>query len=260
MRYRLWWLITFTVVALYAYAPVVQAIDDRPVFVSVDTLSPFLYQDKEGIKGPVYELSRVIFNRMGRDVNIELYSFPLIIRYLEEGSVDGVLMIYRNTERQKFILYPDEPLWESAICIYVKRGREFNFRTVADLYGKRVGNRTDFFVSDEFTRAVNQNLLVLDEARELSFNLKKLLAGRIDCYVGDVGHTHYMIDKLDMGNEVVELLPPLVPKAGLYMALSKKGTRIKDKGAFLKLLDQAIREVKKDGTYKAFENEYLSGK
>lgn len=257
MRLKVGWII---IISLWAYlppiVPALHAADEPPVFVCVDTLYPFLYRDNEGAKGPLYDISLVIFKRLNLQAKIELYSFPLIIRYLQEGTVDGVLMLYKNVDRESFILYPELPLWESSINVYVRRGGEFGFRSVEDLYGKRVGNRTDFFISDAFNKAVKQNRLVLDEAREVVFNLKKLLAGRIDCYIGDSWATEYFIDHLDLGKEIVALSSPIVPNAGLYLAITKTGKRIKDKKGFISDLERVIHDVREDGTLRRIEADY----
>lgn len=224
------------------------------VFVCIDSMYPILYHDKGVIKGPLYEISKIVFNRLKTEVTIEILSFPLILRYLKEGNADGVLMIYKNEERKAFLLYPDMPLWDADINVYVKKGNEFTYRTVEDLYGRRVGNRTDFFVSDLFSKAVKENLLILDDAREPGFNLKKLQAGRIDCYVGDSWSTDFMIEQLDLENEIVALPTPIVPNTGLYMAITLNGHRIKEKKQFVDRLSDVIREMKKDGTLKRFDN------
>jgi len=51
--------------------------------------------------------------------------------------------------------------------VFVKKGREFDFNRIEDLYGKTVGIQRGWFVSDEFDKAVSEEKSLLMRQRRM---------------------------------------------------------------------------------------------
>lgn len=231
--------------------------DDTLVFAGIDSTIPFSYKDNGGYKGIFCDITDEIIRRLNVDAKVELLSFALILRYLKDGTVDGCFMLYRNKERESFALFSDQPVLRSSINVYVIKGQEFPFQSVKDLFGKRVGKQANFFTSKEFVDAVDTRRLVLDEARTCELNLKKLIAGRIDCYVGGAIGTYHSIKELGVAGQVVPLSTPLVSGMETYFAISKASKRLTMKTTFMERLNMVIHDMYEDGTIQRIEDGYL---
>ena len=167
-------------------------------FTGPQNVIPFAYGNQGVITGYDYEIFMEIMKRAGLDVKVELLPFNRIWSYLLNGSVDGTFMIFYKENRKKHIVYCKEPMHRAIYHLIVKKGNEFPYESLKDLYGKRVGNQMGFFVSEEFQQAVKENKIILDEALSVEMNLNKLMAGRIDCFISSVRLLRYYVKK--MGN------------------------------------------------------------
>lgn len=231
--------------------------DGTLVFVGIDGTIPFSYKENGNHHGIFCDIAGEIIRRMKVDAKIDLLSFALITRYLKDGAVDGCFMIYHNKERETYLMYARTPVLRSSINVYVKKGHGFDFESVTDLYGKRVGKQSNFFTSKAFVTAVENKRFILDEARTCEFNLKKLMAGRIDCYVGgDIG-TRHSIKKLGLKGQVVALPTPLVYPMETFFAISRFSKKIQQQKIFIDTVDRIIREMYEDGTIQRIEASYL---
>lgn len=226
------------------------------VFVGIENSVPYSY-DEDGVrKGILYDSIAEIVRRLGIEAKIELVPFNRMLHVLQNGTADATFMIYRNKEREKYLLYSRLPMSESSINVYTRRGKEFAVNDVKDLYNKKVGKQSGFFISAEFDQAARAEKFTVDEAVHGDANLKKLVSDRIDCYVGGLQMSRYYIKRLKLQGQISELTPPIVSGVQTYFALSKAGSRIKNKKAFLKKINETIKALYKDGTFERIQNSY----
>lgn len=233
--------------------------EEEPIVIAgLDNYPPISFRDNGECKGILSDICKELLRRMNVDAKLTLLSVPLLLRNLENGQVDGAYMLFFNKEREKFLLLSALPLMTSSINVYTKRGYEFEFHSLKDLHGKQVGKQNSLLISDAFNTDVKNGWIILDEAREVEFNLKKLLAGRIDCFLGGNLGTRYQLNFLGIHNQVTELPNPIVPDLKLYFGLSKAGTRIKNKEGLMKKANLVIREMHEDGTIQYIQDLYLN--
>ena len=232
--------------------------DDTLHFVGVQNIIPFAYEEEGVKKGIDYEVFMEISKRMGFTAKIELLPWKRIWESLKKGSIDGTFEIYFNKKREEFIIYAKNPMRYSVINVFVNKGSEFEFRNVNDLFGKKVGKQSAFFISPEFEQAVKSKKIVLDEARDVDRNLKKLISKRIDCIVSNPQIVRFYMKKLGLQDKIVELPVPLVPGQKIHLALSKKGKNIKDKLQFMEEISKTLKEIHLDGTFQKISDKYLN--
>ena len=231
--------------------------DDTLHFVGVQNIHPFAYEEEGVKKGIDYEVFIEISNRLGFTAKIEFLPWKRAWESLKNGSIDGTIHIYFNKNREQFLIYSKIPMRYSAIYVFVNKGHEFEFRNVNDVFGKTVGKQSGFFISHEFEQAVKSKKIVLDEARDVDRNIKKLMFKRIDCLVSNPDIVKFYMKKLGLQDEIVQLPVPLVPGQKVHLALSKKGKNIKDKLQFMAEINKTIREIHADGTFQKISDKYL---
>lgn len=226
-------------------------------FVAIENIVPFSYEEGGQIKGIDYEFFMEISKRVGFTPKATLAPFKRTLHLLETGTTDGSFQIYYKKEREEFLIYSEIPMHYSNVMVYVKKDDDFIFNKIEDLYGKKVGIQSGFFISPEFQKAVDEKKIVVDEARECEMNLKKLVSGRIDCFISSSQLAMFFINTLGFQEKIKELPTLLVSTKGTYLALSKNGKNIKDKSEFIKKINAAMKEITEDGTYEKIENKYL---
>ncbi|MBT8368417.1 MAG: transporter substrate-binding domain-containing protein [Deltaproteobacteria bacterium] len=231
--------------------------DDTLHFVGLQNIIPFAYEEEGVKKGIDYEVFIEISKRMGFTAKIEFLPWKRIWEYLKKGSIDGTFQIYFNKKREEFIIYSKIPMRYSTINVFVNKGHEFDFRNISDLFGKTVGKQSGFFISPEFEQAVKRKKIILDEARDVDRNIKKLILKRIDCLVSNPNIVRFYMKKLGLQHEIVELPVPLVPEKKVHLALSKNGKNIKDKLPFMEEINKTIKEIHGDGTLQKISDKYL---
>jgi polar amino acid transport system substrate-binding protein len=231
--------------------------DDTLHFVGLQNIIPLSYEEEGVKKGIDYDVFMEISKRLDFTAKIEFLPWKRIWESLKKGSIDGTITIYFNKKREEFVIYSKIPRY-SAINVFVNKGHEFDFRNVNDLFGKKVGKQSGFFISHEFEQAVKRQKIILDEARETDRNIKKLISKRIDCIVSSPLIAKFYMKKLGLQDEIVQLPVPLVPEKKVHLALSKKGKNIKDKLQFMEEINKTLKEIHLDGTFQKISDKYLN--
>ncbi len=219
---------------------------------------PYSYEENGEFKGLSLDIIKEIEKRMNIEFSIEAYPFKRILNYLKSGAIDINYGTYFKKDRETFLLFTKYPIMYSRSSIFVKEGNEFDYRGIQDLYGKRVGRRSGWFITKDFDTAVKNNKIRLDETSNVVQNLKKLDLGRIDAYIGTYLTTMYHIDKMGLKGKIVALPKDVKEKQKIYITISKKAKNIRDKAEFANRLNQVIKEIHEDGTYDKLYERYIN--
>jgi polar amino acid transport system substrate-binding protein len=111
-----------------------------------------------------------------------------------------------------------------------------------------VGKNAGFFVTKEFEEAVKAGKITVDEQVSSELNLKKLAAGRIDCYVSNLHSAMWAAKQLGMLDQIAPLPQPFAEKKGTFFAVSKKSKNIADKEGFMAKINDELAKMHADGT------------
>lgn len=214
---------------------------------TVDCFPPFAYIEQGRLTGVdidvVYEMAR----RLELQVEIKAYPWVRVIESVKNGTVNGGFAAFETEERKTFCLYTGILHFEE-LHVFVKKGNEFPFAHIEDLYGKIIGKEIGVFISDEFEQAVKEHKIQVEEVTDTDMlNLKKLSLERIDAIIGDFGVTSYHAKQLGIGKEIVSL-GPIYEKQAAYLILSKKSA-LPHKAELQQKMKATLTEIWEDGTY-----------
>ncbi|MBI9085742.1 MAG: transporter substrate-binding domain-containing protein [Desulfobacterales bacterium] len=225
-------------------------------FVGIDKIEPMSWNAQGEARGFICDIVKEIGRIAGFKSEISLLPFKRALKTLQEGRTDGMISLHYKKGREAFALYPREPLYKTKFCIFVKEGKGFPFSGIKDLYGKRVGKMSGWFLGNEFDNAVKHGKIVLDETTLLESNIRKIVAGRIDAYLGTYFATSYEIKNLGLKDRIVAL-PDSIKEESVYMVISRNGNTIKDKTGFLKRLDAAVEFARDEGVMDRLTDKYI---
>lgn len=226
-------------------------------FVTDDDFPPFGFVEDGVSKGIDYDIVKELAKRLDVEIEIKFVPWKRLLKMTEEGSCDGSFSLFDTEERRGFSIYADAvPVHYSTYSLFTAKGKEFSFDKVEDLYGRTIGMNAGFNISKEFDDAVKAGKIKIEEIEGSEKNIKKVLAGRTDAFVGNYHVTLYTAERLGMKNKISVLDNPVKAERGAFLVISKK-SGIEKKEELVKKINQTMKEMKKDGTIDKLHNKYV---
>lgn len=203
-------------------------------------------------EGLSFALIRSIFSRLNYTVDLELVPQNRMLHYLQTGQKDGATIISINQERKAYIAF-SEPLFRKTGYIYsLAKGKPFVWQTYKDLKEKRIGITSGHNYGDEFTQAVKQQGLTVEETTTDEQNFQKLLSGRVDLVLC-IDHTaRTILQRPEFREKFSHAAKPYFEKA-YHVGLSKKSPA-RD---LMPQINEVIRQMQEDGTLDAIITRHL---
>lgn len=159
---------------------------------------------------------------------------------LDEGRA-GVGGIYKNEARTAKYDFSD-PILTEHVAVYFNKARPIAFKTLADLYGKRVGVLRGWSYGDAFDAARRNGSVTVEEVTNDKANFLKLEHGRLDAVlaVEEAGRSVIVAENLAS----VEQSKALLASNTAHLAFNRSAGQTD----LLARFNKAIAEMKRDGT------------
>lgn len=158
---------------------------DIAVF-SGDGSPPKMYVQEGKSRGILVDILQYADQRLVND-KLRLALYPWARAYMQASSGDGGIVGLSWTRRRDDLFDYSDPLFFDEVVVVVRRGSEFPFKALSDLRGKRVGIVRGASYGEAFDRAQTAGVFTVDGDNGANNRLHKLVAGRIDCALFNVG-------------------------------------------------------------------------
>ena len=234
-----------------------------PLFIEVvsdDNFPPFSYSENEKVTGIDIDIINEMGRRLNIKFNINLVPWKRLIMMTETGRCDASMSLFRTPERELFSLYTS-PIHYSTYVIFVKKGKEFNYSVIQDLFGKTLCKQSGFAISDEFDRAVKKQKIKIFDVFHIRDSMRRTFMELND---GFVANKHVALYKLKNDKKLTELrdkftiLPkPVKVKRGAYFVLSK-ASKIKNKVQLQETIRRTLKSMEESGIYQKIINNYIN--
>lgn len=227
--------------------------------------APYVYLQDGKPTGIDYEITALVFKRLGIDVEWQFLPWRRCLMMLQQGQADGALDIFESPERESELLYPSEPLSEVEFVLFQAKARPHLFNRLEDLRGLKVGISPGFLYGKDFRQST---LFEREPAPSLEANLGKLLLGRVDLVITDRKVGRYALKEQGLEDQIEEL-PLVVSRDQQFLALRRNAgmdllvqrfaaelRRFKQEPAYAALLARyaALQPVvKQDASVKTFD-------
>ena len=150
-----------------------------PLLVLVDAENPPFMFVQDGKAAGVYPaVISAAFVKMNVAAKFEAKPWKRALAEMDEGK-GGVGGIYKNDERAQKYDFSDPILTENT-AVYFNKSKPIDFKTVADLNGKRVGVIRGWSYGDAFDAARKDGKISVEEVPNDKANFLKLAEGRLD--------------------------------------------------------------------------------
>lgn len=187
-----WLLMLFTCATVHAQQLVVMYGDEA--------YPPYSYVENGQFKGIYVDFLRHVSELMP-DYRLELRPKPWkrALVMVKSGEALAIFPPYQFSERGFMVPY-SVPLHTERVVIMcerrvMKKPRPNFPQDFADVV---IGINRGFLLSDAFWHAVQDGKIKIDEAANSEVNLRKLAAGRIDCYANDQFAVQFVLRKLQL--------------------------------------------------------------
>lgn len=196
--------------------------DTLKVFAD-DQYAPIAYLQDGQPRGHLIELLRRAEALTGDRYEFELTTWKRAFELAKRGE-GGLLGISYTVERTQWFDY-SLPLFDDDIRVIVRKGREFPFERLEDLYGRRLSVATGASYGEAVDQALASGYIQAERDTEVSVRLRKLLSARTDAMLWGNGALGFeALLKAHAGlvkdNELVLLPQPLL-RDPLHLAFPK---------------------------------------
>jgi polar amino acid transport system substrate-binding protein len=251
-------LLLYSAIALCALGG--RASPAEPLRLVTERLLPFEDLDNDKAPGLSVEILRHVFAAMGQDVSFEDAPFNRDWKMIVRGEADGVFTTYRTREREQICSFPDEPLGQSRIVLFVRTADigKLKFSSFDDLVGHDVAIRGP--VPGMFEQPTvplelwkflheHENMVEVNGTIE---GLRMLVAGRVDYAVVDLSSAIGEIAANGLAGKIEPLLSRSVSEGGVYVCFSK--ARVAP--SFVEAFSRALKQFKQTAAFQAIYSKY----
>lgn len=214
---------------------------------------------KSDQSGLLVELIEHAFNDAGHDVKVSFLPWSRCLKDVELGTKDFVFNAAKNAERQAYANYPEAVLFVEEYVFFKKKETQFTYlKDLSNIKDISLGVQRGYFYGDSIQKAMDdEKFKALQFATDIPQNIKKLMSGRTDIFIGDKVPTQFFLKKQGLADKVEVVVDEdgneiSVSKSPTYIAFSKKSTDI----GLTKTISAAIEKAYSDGTYDKLKTKY----
>lgn len=205
---------------------------------------PYEFYEGDKIVGIDPEIMEAIAKKTGYEFKFHDMEFNNIIASIESGKLDGGMSGFTVTEERKKSVNFTESYAQSVQRVLLKKDSEI--KSIDDIQGKTVGTQLgttgDMFARDDFGE---ENVQAFSKFSDAVLALQN---GKLDCIIVD----DQTAIKFSSANADLELLDTPYAEEEYAIAVSKENE------ALLNDLNEAINELKADGTIDNILGKYIS--
>ncbi|MGF1740913.1 transporter substrate-binding domain-containing protein [Vibrio profundum] len=207
----------------------------------IDKMEPFCYQINGVGKGMIIDVYEALSDRLGRPINIHIAPVKRAMNYLESGQYDILMPLLYSPERDKFARYLTVPLFSFRSIIFGTKKDYFLFTQISDLWGKKVGVRRGYYMSNEFTQSVSSGDIEVVYANSDRQLVGLLAKGRVQ-YIATPDHV-VVVHRSLLSDQFISY-GYLTETVELRAALSRSG----ELNDHYTEIDKILGEMSNDGT------------
>lgn len=214
---------------------------------------PFEFRDSKTneLVGYDIDVAKRVADKLGVKLKAVDMDFPAIIPSVQKGDYDlAIAAMYDTEERRKAVDMTDS--YMNTGMVLVTLANNSTFHTLADLNGKRVGVKASATSEKVANDAKTKNGYTYEVVsyKDTTGCIADLEAGRVDAVVND------QLNQLEINKT-----DPKIKIVGKPFTTSKLAGAVK-KGneSLLKVVNETIQEMEKDGSAQKLYDKWITGK
>ncbi len=217
---------------------------------------PYVIKDQKKLSGIDIDIVHELIERAHLDAEIRLLPWARLLHSLQNGSCDAGFSLFDSDPRRHYVDYIfSAPIHVSNIVLFTRKGKEFRFEKIADIYDHTIAYNRGFRFSHELNMSIENRFIPHDEYDNLKSAINMLLAGRIDAILDNEVRVNYFLNSHGVEERLSQLDIPFMPLEPAFLVLSKK-TQISDPTTLKRKLEKILSEMTKSGRLKEITEKY----
>ncbi len=237
----------------------VSSLSEEIVVFGYDAKPPKDWIENGKARGILVDMIRYAQKEIGYNLPIKLYPWQRAYNNALNGQ-GAIVGLSKNKERLKIFDYSD-PMYYDEVILVVKKGKEFPFKSLEDLTGKKIAYTRGASYGDAFSNAEKSGVFTPHYANTAVQALLLLNANRVDAAISGPGKIGLLMTlkkdtKLFQNKSDFIMLPQPIAKdpnhLGILKTMNKKNFLLKfnkamkkgrDSGEFQKIIDQYAKAL-----------------
>ncbi len=234
------------------------AFAEEIISISTGEYSPFTGKTLKH-NGFVNHVITEAFKREGYIVKYKYYPWKRSYEQAKNGISHATSYWYKSKEREKDCYYSDSISIEKLVFFHLKSNPMKDWHTLEDLKNYKIGATRGYTYIKEFWDAAKSKKLSVQVTNTDKQNIEKLLIGRIDIFpVGLVVGYNIIQKEFDASiSHLITFHPKPLSETTGHMLFSRSR---KDSEKLLRIFNQGLAKLKKEGSYDKFMDDLLAGK
>jgi len=206
-----------------------------------------MMSEKEPHHGFVSHIITEAFGLVGVEVEYGYFPWEKSFELAKEGEWDGSAAWWDRPERREGFFFSD-PIAPSKVVFFHTKSSKLDWSTYEDLKDLTIGATEAYDYGKEFNKAKEAGIISVELAPTDEANLKKLLEGQIDAFIGDLMVTNEQIRDTFTADEVEQFTHSSKPvfEESVFLLLSKK---IPDSEQVRERFNEGLAMLKESGKY-----------
>lgn len=205
--------------------------------------------------GLTARIVRAAFARAGMEVDVRFFPWPRAMLAAERGQVDATFVWSHKPERDEKFLFSDS-VGQYGYVLFYPKAAPFEWHSLADLAGRRIGGTLSYNYGDEFLQADKDGQLRVEWVHSDELNWRKLMAGRIDTFPQDLHVGYAQLADLFPADEAARIThhpTPLKPLTSMHVLFPKKLAQSSQR---LQKFNEGLRQLQAEGTIERYLQEF----
>lgn len=161
------------------------------------------------------------------------------------GNFDGTFVWSKESDREEHFYYSD-PIFEDSMVFFHLKHTPFEWESMDDLEGIRMGCTLGYNYGDSFRAAAHDGELTIDWVPKDIQNFRKLLRGRVTLVPLEVTVGHHILQNHFTVNEIQQVTHhPRPIKTGAYYLLLPK--RLHSSQDLLTIFNSGLKQLRQRG-------------
>lgn len=241
----------------------VLAAEEVVVIYGDDAYPPYSYRADGRMRGIYTEIVQEAANRMeGFQIEVRLQPWKKLLEAARLGKVFAIFPPYYRPEERPYLDEYSVPILEELTAVFCNKDvlKKNRPRWPEDYFGLRIGNNLSFVIGGErFKQAVADGDITMETLPGTEANVRKLLEGRIDCYINDRNAVFWTIKQQNQGDYPYRygiLQGAVIHREQGYLAYSRDyGAPYRER--FMVEFDRAIASMRSDGLIEKIVRSYI---
>jgi polar amino acid transport system substrate-binding protein len=195
--------------------------------------------------GIAVEIAEALFSRLGIELRIQLMPWRRVLKTVQTGRADGVLLLMRTEEREQYLAFTDLVYEGREVFVFNRLVRpSFAWETFSDVKSCTLGLVEGYTYGEAFLSAVDELDIAVDFADSTEQNLAKLAAGRVDLVVEDKRVVRCLLGSNPKWQSTLAFARKPVTVYPYYMGISLASPLV----TLLSHINGALGAMREDGT------------